>query len=253
MKESKNPSPKIVLITGGNSGIGLACAEQFASPDYITIITGRRKPEGTQAVAKLKSLGGNAIFIPCDFKDNKQIQSLFNEIKNKFNHLDYAINNAGIEGQPFTKITDYPEHIWDDVIQVNLKAVWLCMKYELELMLPRKQGAIVNISSLAGLKASLTGGAAYTASKHGVVGLTRSAAKEFAADKIRINCVCPALIKTPMAENIIDDLDKIGAQHHPIGRIGLPHDVAQAAHWLCTDKASFITGVSIPVDGGLMA
>ncbi len=253
MQESQNNKHKIVLVTGGNSGIGLACAQQFAKPDYTTIITGRRKQEGALAVENINDLGGNAIFMPCDFKENTQIQSLFKEIKDTFNHLDYAINNAGIEGQSFTKIIDYPEHIWDDVIQVNLKAVWLCMKYEIDLMLPRHKGSIVNISSLAGLKASLTGGAAYTASKHGVVGLTRSTAKEFADKNIRVNCVCPALIKTPMAESIINNIDEVGAQHHPLGRIGLPQDVAQAAYWLCTENASFITGASIPVDGGLMA
>jgi len=253
MKSSKDISSKIVLITGGNSGIGFACAKQFASTDYTTILTGRRRLAGENAVEELNKLGGDAYFLECDFKYGDQIKSLFDNIKKTYNRLDIAINSAGIEGKPFTKLTDYPEKIWDDVIQVNLKAMWLCLKYEIDLMLPYQRGTIVNIASLAGLKASLTGGAAYTASKHGVVGLTRSAAREFASQNIRVNCLCPALIKTSMAERVIENIDEIGAQDHPIGRVGLPRDVAQAAYWFCSDQSSFITGISVPIDGGIMA
>jgi NAD(P)-dependent dehydrogenase (short-subunit alcohol dehydrogenase family) len=242
---------KIALVTGGNSGIGLACAERFVALGANVVITGRSVDKAQEA---LERLGRRASFLPCDLRDGDQIRALFEQIRQQHGRLDIAVNNAGVEGKSFTKLVEYPEEIWDEVIQVNLKAVWLCMKGEIELMLRAGSGAIVNVSSLAGLKASLSGGAAYTASKHGVVGLTRSAAKEYAANRIRVNCVCPALIRTPMAEAVIPEgLDELGAKHHPVGRIGEPEDVASAVAWLCSDVSSFLTGISVPVDGGLLS
>lgn len=244
---------KVALVTGGSSGIGYACAASFAREGATVIITGRDMQKGRAAAETLSKFGWRVSFLACDFREGGQIATLFSKIKTDHQRLDFAVNSAGIEGKPFTKLTEYPEPVWDEVLQVNLKAVWLCLKYEIELM--RGQGgAIVNVASLAGLQASLTGGAAYTASKHGVVGLTRAAAKEFADETIRVNCVCPALIKTPMAEAVLSEgLEELGAKHHPIGRIGQPQDVASAVLWLCSPDSSFITGVALPVDGGILA
>lgn len=244
---------KIVLVTGGTSGIGLETARQFAAAGARVVITGSSGDKAQLALASFTE-GQRVEFIQSDFRDNHSIHALFNAIESRYGSLDYAVNNAGIEGKPFTRITEYPEHIWDDVMQVNLKAVWLCMKRELTLMQANGGGAIVNVASLAGLQASMSGGAAYTASKHGVVGLTRSAAKEYASVRIRVNCLCPALIKTPMSEAVIPDgLEALGARHHPIGRIGYPSDIASAAMWLCSGASEFITGISLPIDGGLFA
>lgn len=248
---------KTILITGGTSGIGLACAEKFSLAGADIIITGKDSIKGNKVVKDFTTLNKKIRFIACDMRSSEEIKQLFKTIYTDFGQLDFAINNAGIEGKPFTKIIHYPEETWDEVIKINLKAVWLCLKNEINLMLQKtrkQERCIVNIASIAGLQASLTGGAAYTASKHGVVGLTRSVSKEFAEYGIRINCICPALIKTPMSEFILkDNLKKIGRKHHPIGRIGLPQDIANTAFWLCSRESSFITGVSMPVDGGLTA
>lgn len=244
---------KVVLVTGGTSGIGLSCARAFAALGARVVISGSSADKGRQAVATFDR-DEDATFIAADFRSNEQIRALFDQIAERYGRLDCAINNAGIEGQSYTQLTDYPERIWYEVIQINLTAVWLCMQREIDAMLARGSGCIVNIASLAGLQASMSGGSAYTASKHGVVGLTRSAAKEYAAQGIRVNCLCPALIKTPMAEAVIPEgLDELGAKHHPIGRIGYPTDVAAAAVWLCSEASAFITGISLPIDGGLSA
>jgi NAD(P)-dependent dehydrogenase (short-subunit alcohol dehydrogenase family) len=244
---------KIVLVTGGTSGIGLETARKFAAVCAQVIITGSSEDKAQQALRSFAD-SQKVEFIRSDFRSNDSIHALFDAITSRHGRIDYAVNNAGIEGKPFTRITDYPEDVWDDVMQVNLKAVWLCMKRELSLMRTAGGGAIVNVSSLAGLQASMSGGAAYTASKHGVVGLTRSAAKEYAAEGIRVNCLCPALIKTPMSEAVIPEgLEELGARHHPIGRIGFPSDIASAAIWLCSEASAFITGISLPIDGGLIA
>jgi NAD(P)-dependent dehydrogenase (short-subunit alcohol dehydrogenase family) len=245
---------KTVLITGGTSGIGRACVQLFAAYGAEVIIVGRQEEEAHKIIHENTQQNSKVHFIFCDFKETQQIKKLFLEVRDRFKHLDIAINNAGIEGKSFTKLVDYSEEIWDEVIQVNLKAVWLCLKEEISIMLQGLGGVIINVSSLAGLKASLTGGVAYTASKHGVVGLTRSAAKEYAAKNIRVNCVCPAIIKTPMAVHVLgNEVDTYGAAHHPIGRVGLPEEVASTILWLASPKSSFITGSIIPIDGGVSA
>jgi NAD(P)-dependent dehydrogenase (short-subunit alcohol dehydrogenase family) len=171
----------------------------------------------------------------------------------KYGAFHYLINNAGIEGTPFVKTADYEEAVWDKVIAINLKGVWLCMKYAIPLILKSGGGAIVNVSSFAGLRASKTGGSAYTASKHGVVGMTKSTALEYATSNLRVNAVCPAIIDTPNARNVLGaDLSKAG-QIHPMGRIGTSKEVADAVLWLSSNQSSFITGISLPIDGGLQA
>lgn len=245
---------KVVLVTGGNSGIGKATALMFGSLGAQVIITGRRKHENSEVVNYIQSHGGEAVSFNADISKPEEIKLLFEQIKSSFGRLDIAVNCAGIEGKSFTDMLHYPDDIWEEVIRTNLSGTWYCMKNEVKMMLGAKQGAIVNVSSLAGLTASLTGGVAYTASKHGVVGLTKAAAKEYAKQNIRINVVCPALIKTPLVEDLIKNLGENKFDNvHPIGRLGLPEEVAEAICWLCSDSSSFLTGVALPLDGGVMA
>jgi NAD(P)-dependent dehydrogenase (short-subunit alcohol dehydrogenase family) len=164
------------------------------------------------------------------------------------------VNNAGIEGTPFTPAAEYEEEIWDKVIDINLKSVWLCMKYEIPEMLKRGKGAIVNISSVAGLKGGRMG-VAYHASKHGVIGLTKTAALEYAAQGVRINAVCPAVVETAMADRTFfydKDITERTLAMHPMGRFGRPEEVASTVLWLCSESASFVTGHTHAVDGGFL-
>ena len=245
---------KVALVTGGNSGIGKACAKLFAGKGIVVIITARREKESLDVVKEIQESGGDCAYFPCDLAAPEEIQRLFKTIIKKYTRLDYAVNNAGIEGKPFTKLIDYPEKIWDEVMNVNVKSTWLCLKYEIEQMLKQKnRGSIVNVASTAGLRASYSGGCAYTASKHALVGLTKTAAKEYAEDQIRINVVCPAFVNTPMAEAVMKDKLPEVAKLHPLNRLCQPEEVAEAIYWLCSEQASFVTGVALSVDGGVMA
>ena len=182
-----------------------------------------------------------------------EVEALIAACITNYGGLDYAVNNAGIGGTPFIPAAEYEEDIWDNVIDVNLKGVWLCMKYEIPQMLKRGQGAIVNMSSVGGLKGGIMG-VAYHASKHGVIGLTKAAAIEYAARGLRINAICPATIKTPMTDPYLHGKDitaKVSAKY-PIGRIGRPEEIASTILWLCSEDASFVTGHAHPVDGGLL-
>ncbi len=245
---------KVVLITGGSSGIGYACAEAFAKMGLKVVISGRNMNTGLKAQQKLAKLNQYVVFLQADITDSKSVQNLFNQILNQYGRLDYAVNNAGIEGSSFVKTADYEESTWDNVININLKGTWLCLKSEIKQMLIQEtKGAIVNIASYAGIMASKTGGVAYTASKHGVVGMTKSAAIEYAINNIRVNAVCPGVIWTSNARQVIkkhnltkDQIEKM----HPMSRVGIASDVADAVVWLCL-YASFVTGDILCVDGGL--
>ena len=250
----KLESGKVALITGGNSGIGKACAKLFSSHGATVIITARREKEGFETVDEIQKAGGHCEFFKCDLTNHLEIKALFELIHEKHKRIDYAVNNAGIEGKSFTRLTDYPEEVWDEVMTVNLKSVWLCLKYEITQMLKQNNGgAIVNVSSTAGLRASYSGGCAYTASKHALVGLTKTAAIEYAKEKVRVNVVCPAFVHTPMAEAVMQDKLQDVAKIHPLNRLCQPEEVANAVYWLCSNSASFITGTALPVDGGVMA
>lgn len=245
---------KIVLITGANSGIGRACAEQFSGKGALVLGVSRRKELSDEVELSINRNGGKAEFYQCDLRSSDEIHQLFDCIINKYGKLDYLVNNAGIDGASYTKITDYPESVWDDVLNTNLKSVWLCVKRALQVMVNQKYGAIVNIASVAGLQASITGGVAYTASKFGVIGITRAAALEVADLGIRINAVCPGFVRTPMAEMVLGDrLESVAKNSCPMGRACESEEVAKVVAWLCSKEASFITGVALPVDGGTLA
>jgi NAD(P)-dependent dehydrogenase (short-subunit alcohol dehydrogenase family) len=248
----KNFQNKIVLITGGNVGIGLAIALAFAAQGATIIISARREDEGERALQKIKALGAEALFIKADMKDPAAIDALFSQIKQRFGRLDFAVNNAGISGSIDISSIDYPKTSWDDVMQINVTAVWLCMQHELKMMLAQKHGAIINMSSIACIQSGKAG-IAYTASKHAVVGLTRYAAKEYAAQGIRVNALCPGLTETNMLSEINLPKDFSPASMIPMGRFARADEIAGAATWLCSEAASFITGIALPIDGGLHA
>jgi len=243
---------KVALITGAASGIGRATALAFAKEGAKVIVADLNIEECDEVVAQIKRQGGEAAGIKCDVTKAKEVEGMISDTVGLYGGLHYAVNNAGIEGAD-TGTIDHTEEIWDKVIDVNLKGVWLCMKYELTEMQTQKSGAIVNLSSAAGIIGS-AGTAAYTASKHGVIGLTKASALEFANQNIRINSVCPGFIRTPMLENIFKTYPGAEEQmiaREPIGRLAEPDEVAQAILGLCSDASSFITGISLQVDGGL--
>jgi NAD(P)-dependent dehydrogenase (short-subunit alcohol dehydrogenase family) len=244
---------KVAIITGGSSGIGRATAIAFAAEGARVAIGARRAAESEETIRQIQALGGEAIFVPTDVARAEQVQNLMDSAMNRWQRLDLAFNNAGIGGTPFVPLPDYEEKVWDDVIDINLKGVFLSMKYEIPHMLKNGGGAIVNMSSVAGLIGGPIG-VAYYASKHGVIGATKAAAMEYAKRGIRVNAVCPAVIRTPMSEGLFNtDLEASLLAVHPMGRFGTTEEVADAVVFLCSGKASYITGHALPVDSGLLA
>jgi NAD(P)-dependent dehydrogenase (short-subunit alcohol dehydrogenase family) len=247
---------KIALVTGGTSGIGRASALAFAKEGAKVVVSGRNLERLRETVRLVEKIGGEAIFVRCDVTERAEIEAMVNQCIKTYGRMDCALNNAGIDGSLFTRIIDYSEETWDQVIRVNLKGVWLCMKYEVSEMIKQEGGSIVNMSSTAGLVGSQIGNSAYVASKHGIVGLTKAVALEYAGQGIRVNAVCPAIIRTPMSERLLGgdpERERQIAAIQPIGRIGTPEEVAAAVVWLCSDAASYITGHALPIDGGLIA
>jgi len=243
---------KIALVTGASSGIGKATALAFAKKGTKVVIADLT--EDPETIDLIENLGGEAIFVKCDVSANSDVKALIEKAIATFGGLDFAFNNAGIEGTP-APVQDCSEENWDKTIGVNLKGIWLCMKYEIPLMLKKGNGVIVNCSSVAGL-VGFQGLPAYVASKHGVIGLTKTASLECAKLGIRVNAVCPGVIKTPMMDRLTADKKEVEDQFarlEPVGRFGLPEEIANAVVWLCSDEASFVTGLTMPVDGGFVA
>jgi NAD(P)-dependent dehydrogenase (short-subunit alcohol dehydrogenase family) len=245
---------KVGLITGGTSGIGRDAAVLFAKAGAKVVIAGRREVEGKETLDLVRAAGGDGLFVKADVSKAADVDALVQKTVEKFGRVDVAFNNAGIEGA-WIPIVEQSEEDWDRVIDINLKGVWLCLKYEIRQMLKQGGGgAIVNMSSVAGLIGS-AGVATYCASKHGVLGLTKAAALETAGAGIRINAVCPAVIETAMADRAFSDpdLNKLVLSLHAIGRFGKGNEIAEAVVWMCSDRASFMTGQSLVLDGGFLA
>lgn len=245
---------KVALVTGGTSGIGREAAVLFAKAGAKVVISGRREKEGNETIALIRAAGGDGLFVQSDVSRAAEVAALVLKTVEKFGRLDVAFNNAGIEGN-WVPIVEQSEEDWDSTIDINLKGVWLCLKYEIQQMLTQGGGgAIVNMASVAGWIGS-AGAATYCASKHGVIGLTKAAALETARNGIRVNVVCPAVIETPMGERLFGapDKHKYALGFHPIGRFGKPLEVAEAVLWMCSDRASFMTGQSLVLDGGFLA
>jgi len=244
-------SDKVVLVTGAGSGIGRASAQAFAREGASVVVADVVADGAEETVRLIKSADGDATFVQADVSQARSVEVLVQRTIEIYGRLDYAHNNAGIEGEGAGAVS-HSEEIWDRVIAINLKGVWLCMKYEIPEMLKQGGGAIVNTASIAGLVGN-AGTVAYTASKHGVVGLTKTVALEYAKQGIRVNAVCPGVIRTPMVERLFESRPALEAQLtalEPMGRLAAPEEVAQTVVWLCSDAASFVTGVPMPVDGG---
>jgi NAD(P)-dependent dehydrogenase (short-subunit alcohol dehydrogenase family) len=244
---------KVALVTGAASGIGRASALAFAREGAKTVVADVLVEGGEETVRMIKEAGGDALLVRTDVSKSAEVEGLIQKIVETYGRLDYAHNNAGIAGAD-APTADCTEENWDHTIATNLKGVWLCMKYEIPQMLKQGGGAIVNTASTAGL-VGLEGSPAYCASKGGVVQLTRAAALDYAKAGIRVNAVCPGVIRTPMVEPLVGDPEAEARliAVEPIGRMGKPEEVAEAVVWLCSDAASFVTGTAMPVDGGLVA
>src|SRR5579863_4169920 len=245
---------KVAVVTGGTSGIGSETAVLLAKAGAKVVVAGRREAEGKETVAKIRGEGADGFFVRTDVSKASDVQALIQDTVAKYGRLDIAFNNAGIEGA-LAPIIRQSEEDFDRTISINLKGVWLCLKYEISQMLKQGSGgAIVNMASVLGLVGS-AGVSAYSASKHGVIGLTQTAALENAKKGIRVNAVCPGFTETPMTDRLfrIPTLQKNLLSCHPIGRFGRPTEIAEAVVWMCSDRASFMTGQSLVVDGGFLA
>lgn len=246
---------KAALVTGAGSGIGRATALACAREGAKIVVADRVVEGGEETVSMIQSAGGEATFVPVNVTQAAEVEAMVAAAVSAYGRIDCAHNNAGIEGV-FATTADYPEEDWDRVMAVNLKGVWLCMKYVIPQMVQQGGGAIVNTASLAGLVGAKRM-PAYVASKHGVAGLTKTAALEYAKSGIRINAVCPGIIHTSMVDRMFlsrrPDLEDRLAAVEPMGRLGKPEEVAEAVVWLCSDAASFVTGHTMTVDGGIYA
>lgn len=242
---------KVAFVTGAANGIGRATALAFAREGASVVVADVSEKRNEETARMIKDLGGHALAVRCDVMRAEDVKAALEKTVEAFGRLDFAFNNAGIEYtiQPVANVT---EEEWDRIIDIDLRGVFLCMKHEIPLILKQGGGAIVNTSSGAGVR-GFKGGAAYVAAKHGVVGLTKAAALDYAQSNIRINAVCPGIIDTPMMDRFSGGTDE-GRQaviaQEPVGRMGTAEEIAAAVVWLCSDAASFVVGSSMIVDGG---
>jgi NAD(P)-dependent dehydrogenase (short-subunit alcohol dehydrogenase family) len=242
---------KVAFVTGAANGIGRAAALAFARKGASVVVADVSEQNNQDTARMIQELGGHALAVRCDVSRAEDVKAALAKTVEAFGRLDFAFNNAGIEytAKPAADVT---EEEWDRIVDIDLRGVFLCMKYEIPLILKQGGGAIVNTSSGAGVK-GFKGGAAYVAAKHGVVGLTKSAALDYAPSNIRINAVCPGIIDTPMMDRFSGGTAE-GRQavigQEPVGRMGKPEEIAATVVWLCSDAASFVVGHAMIVDGG---
>jgi len=246
-----NFADKVVLITGAGNGIGRATALAFAQQGAKVVVADMSRSAGEETTALITQAGGTASFILCDVTKDQDVQSMVDGTIETYGQLDIAFNNAGIEIES-SKLADGDEETYDKIMDVNVKGVWRCMKYQIPALLKQTTSAIVNTASIAGLGAAPKM-SIYSASKHAVIGLTKSAAVEYGRKGLRVNAICPAVIDTEMYRRATQN-DPQKEQYvnslHPVGRIGQPEEVAAAVLYLCSDLAGFTTGVALPIDGG---
>jgi NAD(P)-dependent dehydrogenase (short-subunit alcohol dehydrogenase family) len=245
---------KVVLVTGATSGIGRATALAFGRSGASVVVSGIDEDNGLAVVARIRGDGGEAIFVPADVTRQEDVDRLVDSTISHYGRLDCAFNNAGIEGET-APIAECSEENWHRVMSVNLTGVWRCMKAEIPPMLANGSGTIVNCSSVAGL-VGFAGSAPYVASKHGLIGLTKTAALDYASQGIRVNAICPGVIDTPMVDRVTKGNPEAEQQligMEPIGRMGSSEEIADAVLWLCSDGASFVVGHPLVVDGGMIA
>ena len=246
---------QVILITGAGSGIGRGAALAFAREGAFVVVSDISEESGQETVSLIENEGGRAVFIPCDVSNSDQIADLVRKTVEQFGRLDVAINNAGIGGN-IAKLAEVPAAEYERVMAVNLGGVFFGMQHQLRQMLTQTSGGrIVNVASVAGLRA-MPGNSVYTAAKHAVVGLTKATAMEYARHNIRINAVCPAFTHSAMVDKLFalaPDYEQKLLKNIPLGRYGEPEDIAQAILWLCDPANSFVTGLALPLDGGMMA
>ena len=246
---------KVAVVTGAAGGIGRASALAFAEKGAKVAVADVEVNQGAETVRMIEDQGGEAIFVKTDVSNSNEVRTLIGTTVERFGRLDYGVNNAGIGG-PNAATADYPEEDWNRIMGINLTGVWLCMKYEIPEMLKQGKGAIVNTASAMGLTGlSLVCG--YVAAKHGVVGLTKVAAMEYATQGIRVTAVCPGFVETPMMDEAAaiggipkEDFYRALGNFSSAKRVGKPEEVANAVVWLCSDSASYVTGTTLVVDGG---
>lgn len=246
-----NFADKVVLITGAGNGIGRATAQAFAQQGASVVVADMSRSAGEETTALITQAGGKATFILCDVTKDQDVQSMVDGTIEIYGKLDIAFNNAGIEIES-SKLADGDEATYDKIMDVNVKGVWRCMKYQIPALLKQSTSAIVNTASIAGLGAAPKM-SIYSASKHAVIGLTKSAAVEYGKKGLRVNAICPAVIDTEMYRRATQNdpqKEQYVSSLHPVGRIGQPEEVAAAVLYLCSDLAGFTTGVALPIDGG---
>jgi NAD(P)-dependent dehydrogenase (short-subunit alcohol dehydrogenase family) len=245
---------KVAIVTGGASGIGKCTSQKFADAGMAVVIGDLNRKDGEQFALDIREAGGQALFIETDVSQPEASEHLVKSAVSEFGRLDIAVNNAGIQGEQ-AKLADYPDDAWSQIMGINLSGVFYGMKHQIKAMLKNESGgAIVNVASILG-QVAFSGSCGYVTTKHGVIGLTQTAALEYSRKGIRINSVGPGFISTPLISHIEED-DKIREMlisKHPIGRLGKPEEVAELIYWLCSDMASFVTGAYYPVDGGYLA
>lgn len=244
----------MIVISGATSGLGRNAALRFAEAGASVVFGGRREKEGAEVAEMIARGGGSCRFVPCDVTCSTDVATLVETAIAEFSRLDMAYNVAGVPGDAFSRFVDYDESAWHQTIDINLNGMFYCMKHEIAAMRRYGRGAIVNMSSVAGLGAT-PGGAAYVASKHAIIGLTKTAALDCVQDNIRINVIAPGVVQTEMMEWGITQNPDLEAQmiaHQPIGRLGTMDEITNAAMWLCSSAASFITGATLTVDGGYL-
>lgn len=245
---------KVVIVTGASSGLGEAAALKFAQEGATVVVAARREDKSQTVVQKIEALGAEGLFIKTDVTKRADIEALVDGTVAKFGKLDCAVNNAGITGPVMVPLAEIEEDAWDELMNTNLKAVWMCMKYEILAMLKQGKGSIVNISSIYGSKPSDVGHAPYCASKFGLIGLSKTAAIDYAQQGIKVNVVSPGYTHSEMVDPYVeaapDVIKAVVSRHSALNRLGIAEETAEAIVWLCSDASRFVNGAVLPVDGG---
>ncbi|CCQ33838.1 3alphaor 20beta-hydroxysteroid dehydrogenase protein [Halorhabdus tiamatea SARL4B] len=241
----------VAIVTGGSTGIGAATAKRFADEGASVVVADVNVEDGEDTVAEIVDAGGEATFVEVDVTDPAEVEAMVETAVDTYGGLDFAVNNAGIEGEN-EPTSDQPLDNWEQVIDVNLKGVFVGMQAEIDAMLEDGGGAIVNMSSIAG-QVGFPNLTPYVASKHGVIGLTKTASLEYSEAGVRVNAICPGVIETPMVEATDQASIEQTIAATPIGRLGEPSEIGDAAVWLCSEEASFVTGESLVIDGGYVS